>query len=245
MNILFLIFLALLNSIPTSDPANYLQDFRISVADTSDYLNDLKTELRREWPKNRTINIVFHGHSVPAGYFKTPVVNTENSYPALVLKKLKIKYPYAVVNVITTAIGGESSDRGSMRFLEDVLTHKPDLIFIDYALNDRRMGLEEAAKAWTSMIAAASAKNIKLILLTPTPDLALNILDTTNILHAHSRQIIGLANKYQAGIVNSYELFRGEAEKGKDISTLMSQGNHPNEKGHELVAEAIFNRYFN
>ena len=23
-----------------------------------------------KWPRNRTINIVFHGHSVPAGYFK-------------------------------------------------------------------------------------------------------------------------------------------------------------------------------
>jgi len=33
----------------------------------------LKTELQKEWPKNRAMNIVFHGHSVPAGYFKTPL----------------------------------------------------------------------------------------------------------------------------------------------------------------------------
>lgn len=231
MKIVLLIVLLLANSTNAVNPA--------------DFLNDLKTEMQKEWPKNRTINIVFHGHSVPAGYFKTPVVNTEYSYPALVLKKLKAKYPYAVINVITTAIGGESSDKGSVRFGDDVLTHKPDLIFIDYALNDRRMGLEEAAKAWTSMIESAWAKNIKLILLTPTPDLALNILDTSNILHAHTRQIIGLANKYQTGIVDSYKLFYREAEKGNDISLLMSQGNHPNEKGHELVAQEIFNRYFN
>ena len=58
-------------------------------ANPSTYLSDLKKEMQIEWPKNRTINIVFHGHSVPAGYFKTPQVNTLSAYPALVLKKNK------------------------------------------------------------------------------------------------------------------------------------------------------------
>jgi len=40
------------------------------VADPSDYFDDVKTELKKEWPGNRTINLVFHGHSVPAGYLK-------------------------------------------------------------------------------------------------------------------------------------------------------------------------------
>ena len=46
------------------------------VVRSSDYLKEMKIELKKEWPKNRTINLVFHGHSVPAGYFKTPIVNT-------------------------------------------------------------------------------------------------------------------------------------------------------------------------
>jgi lysophospholipase L1-like esterase len=103
----------------------------------------------------------------------------------------------------------------------------------------------EAARAWISMIEAASAKNTKIILLTPTPDFALNILNTANILHVHPRQISGLANKYQTGIVDSYEIFHRKAENGNNLPALMSQGNHPNERGHELVAKAIFNSYFN
>jgi len=39
-------------------------------------------------PQNRTMNIVLHGYAVPAGFFKTPVVNAESSYPTLQLKKL-------------------------------------------------------------------------------------------------------------------------------------------------------------
>ncbi len=214
------------------------------IIDPAHYLDELKAEMSKEWPKNRTINIVFHGHSVPAGYFKTPVVNTLGSYPHLLLRKLKEKYPFAAINVIVTAIGGENSDKGSQRFKDDVLTLKPDLIFIDYALNDRGIGLENAAKAWSSMIESANEKHIKLILLTPTPDQRENILDTTQALHAHTKQILALANKYQTGIVDNYGIFYREALKGASIPDLMSQSNHPNEKGHELVADAIFNSYF-
>jgi acyl-CoA thioesterase I len=80
------------------------QNFTAGMTDRATYLSDLKRELQKEWPKNRTINIVFHGHSVPAGYFKTPQVNTMSAYPHLFLKKLKVKYPLAAVNVIVTAI---------------------------------------------------------------------------------------------------------------------------------------------
>jgi acyl-CoA thioesterase-1 len=35
----------------------------------SDYLKDFKEQLELKWPKNKTMNVVFHGHSVPSGYF--------------------------------------------------------------------------------------------------------------------------------------------------------------------------------
>ena len=46
------------------------------VVDPANYLRHIKLELDKTWLDTRTINLVFHGHSVPAGYFKTPVVNT-------------------------------------------------------------------------------------------------------------------------------------------------------------------------
>lgn len=54
-----------------------------------EYLAPIKRELENEWPNNRTINIVFHGHSVPSGYFVTPDVKPLQSYPFLLLKELK------------------------------------------------------------------------------------------------------------------------------------------------------------
>ena len=110
-------------------------------ADTHSYLSEVKQELLKKWPDNKIINMVFHGHSVPAGYFKTPKVNTLSAYPHLVLEKLKEQCPYAVINTIVTSIGGENSVKGITRFKDEVLNHNPDVLFIDYGLNDRRVGL--------------------------------------------------------------------------------------------------------
>ena len=141
-----------------------------TVADKKDYLSDIAKAMTVLWPKNHTIHIVCHGHSVPSGYFKTPVVDTFNAYPHLWHVGLKERYPHAVMNVIVTGIGGENSVSGEKRFADEVLNHKPELITIDYGLNDRRLGLEKAKAAWTSMITQAKNHNIKVILLTPTPD---------------------------------------------------------------------------
>lgn len=215
-----------------------------AIADPAEYLTDLKAELKKEWPKNRTINLVFHGHSVPAGYFKTPVVNTLESYPFQVLKELKSLYPYAAINIINTSIGGENSVSGEKRFKSEVLVHKPDVIFIDYALNDRAIGLDKAEAAWNRMIKASLKKGVKVILLTPSPDQRINILEKDNELEKHARQIIALSKEYSVGLVDSYELFRQKVNSGDSLSVYMSQVNHPNEKGHLLIADEII-KYFN
>lgn len=203
------------------------------------YLAELKTELQMEWPKNRTINIVFHGHSVPAGYFKTPQVNTLSAYPYLFLKKLKSIYPFAVVNVIVTAIGGENSVGGAERFDRDVLVHKPDVLFIDYALNDRSIGLNKAYEAWSQMIKKAKEQNIKVILLTPSPDLRVNYNSPDNELKKHADQIIKLAKENKVGLVDSYKAFAFLYSDKDQLTRYMAQVNHPNQLGHELIANEI------
>ncbi|MBD3661860.1 MAG: SGNH/GDSL hydrolase family protein [Arenibacter algicola] len=206
------------------------------------YLNPIKTELQKKWPANRTVNLVFHGHSVPSGYFKTPHVSTLDSYPYLTLKNVKDLYPHAVVNSITTSIGGEQSEQGVKRFKDDVLSHKPDVLFIDYALNDRRIGLTRTKKAWEKMIQEAIAYETKVILLTPTPDLNEDIQSPNSELAKYSGQIRELAKKYKIGLVDSYMFFQKIA-KTEDLNTYMAQSNHINKKGHQVVAKAILDLF--
>jgi len=212
-------------------------------ADTTDYLRAVKTELQKKWPANRTINLVFHGHSVPAGYGKTPDVNTFDSYPYQVLRELKQLYPYAVINVIVTAIGGENSTQGAQRFEKDVLTHRPDVLFIDYALNDRKIGLQQARENMEKMIGKAVEQHIPVILMTPSADVNVPLLQAHNELEQFADQIRDLAVKYGVGLADSYSRFRQVEEKGEDILIYMAQSNHPDARGHALIAEEIL-RYF-
>ncbi len=209
------------------------------VADRATYLSEVASLLEVKWPKNRTINVVCHGHSVPAGYFKTPVVDTFNAYPHLWHRELKRRYPHAVINVIVTSIGGERSDRGAERFEDEALSHNPDIVTIDYALNDRGLGLEITKKAWTEMIQAAKAKGAKVILLTPTGDTRANLEDPNDPLLQHAEQIRQLAREHEVALADSLAAIQNYIEEDGELEDLMSQVNHPNRKGHDLVVAEL------
>ena len=203
------------------------------------YLADILALLKKEWPDNRTVNIVCHGHSVPAGYFKTPTVDTMNSYPHLLHARLAGRFPYAVINVIVTAIGGETSQGGAARFDREVLTHHPDVLTLDYGLNDRQMGLEKARDCWAGMIEKALSRQIKVILLTPTGDLGASLDDPNDPLNQHAELIRSLARQYQVGLADSLAATKGYVHDGGPLEELMSQGNHPNRRGHDLVVREL------
>ena len=203
------------------------------------YLSDVVAELTKQWPANRTVNVICHGHSVPAGYFRTPVVDTFNAYPHLLHRGLKERFPYAVVNVIVTAIGGENSESGVRRFQRDVLSLRPDVVTIDYGLNDRGIGLARAEAAWQAMIDQAKAAGAKVILLTPTPDTSARLDDPADPLNQHAQQIRTLARRNGVALVDSLARFEKRIRDGEPLESLMSQVNHPNRKGHELVAAEL------
>jgi acyl-CoA thioesterase-1 len=219
--------------------AIHSQTIEPGIANAVTYLSDLRADLQKEWPKNRTINVVFHGHSVPAGYFKTPQVNTISAYPNLFLQKLKSIFPYAVVNVIVTAIGGENSVSGAERFESDVLIHKPELVFIDYGLNDRGPGLEKAYNAWDKMIKLSKDRGIKVILLTPSPDQGVNYTDPDNEFKKHTGQICKLAGENQVGLANSDKEFEFLYADKYQLLQYMSQVNCTNERGQKLIVNEI------
>jgi lysophospholipase L1-like esterase len=165
------------------------------------------------------------------------------AYPMQTLRLLKEKYPFAVINAINTAIGGENSISGAKRFEQDVLSHRPDIVFIDYALNDRGPGLAVAQTAWQQMIDACKTKGIRVYLVTPSPDQRENILDPKAPLQQHTDQIIALATRNNVGLIDAYSLFKRSVAGGTPVEKLMSQVNHPNAKGHRLIAEEIMRRF--
>ena len=173
------------------------------------------------------------------------MVDTFNAYPHLLHRKLKHRFPFAVINVIVTAIGGEDSYSGANRFEKEVLAFRPDVITIDYGLNDRSIGLKKARASWTKMITSALKTGAHIILLTPTADITQSseyCEKDKAALVEHAEQIRQLAVEYNIGLADSLAAFEQYAQLEK-LSDLLSWANHPNRTGHELVVKQLL-RWF-
>ncbi len=210
---------------------------------TTRYLAEITRELAKQWPENRRVTIVCHGHSVPTGYFATPEVRPFDSYPHLLEVAIHERFPTCVAQVIRTGIGGEDAEQGAKRFRDDVLAKRPDVVTIDYSLNDRRIGLERAKAAWTTMIEQAKAVGVKVILFTPTPDTRARLDDPNDPLRQHAEQVRQLATEHQVALVDSTLAFDKFVANGGVLADVMAQVNHPNRQGHELVT-AELSRWF-
>ena len=210
------------------------------IPNKHEYLSELCNTLSHRWPDNRTVNLVCHGHSVPSGYACTPFVDSFHAYPHLMHRTLAQRFPYAVINVIVTAIGGENSVQGAARFREDVLCHKPDLVTIDYGLNDRGVPMKDAEDAWRQMIEQSLERNIPVILLTPSWDQTwFAQSEEWHLLEQHADQIRRLAEEYQVGVADSFVIYAKEVKEQDDLLNLLSHWNHPSPLGHQLIAREL------
>ncbi|MCX7704704.1 MAG: SGNH/GDSL hydrolase family protein [bacterium] len=213
----------------------------MALPDRKKYLVGLVEKLKKQWPDNKTINIVCHGHSVPAGYFATPYVDTFNAYPHLLHKKLKERFPFAVINVIVTAIGGENSVSGAKRFSTEVLNHNPELVLIDYGLNDRKLDENVVCEAWKKMIRVSKEKSIPVILLTPSWDVSVTdgLNQDSKLLKQRTSLIRKIAFEEEVGLADSFAAFERAVSSGMALEILLSWSNHPSKQGHLLIVNEI------
>src|SRR3546814_8427003 len=90
---------------------------------------------------------------------------------------------------------------------------------------------------WSSDV--CSSDLIKIILLTPSPDLRVNLTEPGNELEVFSKMIRNLAENYHIGLADAFGQFRKHALAVEDLKDFMSHVNHPNLKGHQLIANEI------
>ena len=89
------------------------------------------------------------------------------------------------------------------------------------------------------MINKALNEKLQVILLTPSPDQRVEILEPGNPLDQHAAQIKSLAENHGIGLANSHAAFKERGQKGDSLSYYMSQVNHPNRNGHQLIADEL------
>lgn len=75
------------------------------------------------------------GAEVKIGYFGGSIT-AQPGWRVKTLAHFQKTYPQAKISEINAAIGGTGSDLGVCRLKQDVLDHKPDLMFVEFAVND-------------------------------------------------------------------------------------------------------------
>lgn len=75
------------------------------------------------------------GKEVRVGYLGGSIT-AQSGWRPKTLKWFQEEFPNAKVSEINAAIGGTGSDLGVFRLEHDVLRHKPDLLFVEFAVND-------------------------------------------------------------------------------------------------------------
>lgn len=80
----------------------------------------------------KSLCIGYFGGSITEG----GLLQDETAWHALTTSWFKEKYMDCKIRSVQAAIGGTGSDLGIFRCDSDLLSHKPDLIFIEFVVND-------------------------------------------------------------------------------------------------------------
>jgi lysophospholipase L1-like esterase len=78
--------------------------------------------------------IAYFGGSITAGAGASD--SSKTSWRALTTTWFRRQYPQSQITEVDAAIGGTGSDFGAFRLQRDVLDKKPDLVFVEFAVND-------------------------------------------------------------------------------------------------------------
>lgn len=79
---------------------------------------------------------ISEGRDVKVAYFGGSITEAGDGWRSLTFNWLRINYPYTPFTEINATIGGTGSNLGAFRLERDVLAQKPDLVFVEFAVND-------------------------------------------------------------------------------------------------------------
>ena len=192
-----------------------------------DNITRLKNLMKRA-ANGESLVIGFLGGSITQGSLSS---TPKTCYAYLVYEWWKKSFPNAEFSFVNGGIGGTTSHYGGARAWKDVLCYRPDIVTVDFSVNDDANEFFEETYEGTlrRLLAAPSAPAV----------VALNnvFYDTgKNAQDYHNR----IADHYGIPYVSIKDTIYPDVESGKIVRTDITPDNlHPNDKGHRLVADEI------
>jgi lysophospholipase L1-like esterase len=207
------------------------------------------------------LSIVAFGDSTTVGY------GVSDSYPQKLARRL---FEYGIVAaVFNSGVNGDSTAGGRERFERDVLAHQPDVVIIQFGLNDQAVRLYQKPDAVKSYVteeefstnlqhfaAELGRRGILVVLMTPnpmcwTPVLERNYPDGPYLDKPRGGNLLlrryvaaekKLAESEKLPLVDVFaEYDQYEKAGGRTIQELfLHDGVHPNEAGYDLNVKLLW-----
>ncbi len=213
-----------------------------------------------EAPAGKPLTIVTLGDSTtaPRGKLKIYAECLREDLPKRGLK----------VDVLNAGIGGNSTSDAAKRFEKDVTSRHPDLVIIQFGLNDSTINVwkdppdtrsrvsQEKYLAQLEQWTETSRKaNCHVILMTPNPMRWTPPLvklygkppylpkdpDGLNVtLIPYVQGVRDLAKKHKVPLVDVYAEFQKHGKiEGQSVDGLLLDGMHPNDDGQRMIADLL------
>ena len=207
----------------------------------------------------KPVRIVAFGDSTTATHEGIERVYPQRLAGALQARGIKAE-------VINAGVGGNTTADASVRFQKDVLRHQPDVVVIQFGLNDSAIDLHEGKteprvskhvyeRNLAHFVKTLKGRGIRVILMTPNAMLWTAELKSAcgkppydpedrwgfNVLNAeYAESVRRLASAHGVPLIDVYQLFLDyDGVEGQRADDLLLDGVHPNDKGHRLIADAL------
>jgi len=194
----------------------------------------------------RDVRVAYLGGSITAA----------PGWRVLSLEGLRRRFPTATFTETNAAIGGTGSDLGAFRVGQDVIAHRPDLVFIEFAVNDGGAAPDRVVATMEGIVRqvlrADPATDICFVytLSEPMlPDLAAGVFPRAaaameSVAEHYAIPSVHFGVEVNRRIAAGTLVFKGEkpARLDPDASPMLfsSDGVHPHvETGHRLYADTL------
>lgn len=192
-----------------------------------DNITRLKNLMKRA-ANGESLVIGFLGGSITQGSLSS---TPETCYAYLVYEWWKKSFPNAAFSFVNGGIGGTTSHYGGARAWKDVLCYRPDIVTVDFSVNDdANEFFEETYEGTLRRLLMAPSAPAVVVLNNVFYDTGKNAQDY------HNR----IADHYGIPHVSIKDTIYPDVESGKIVRADITPDNlHPNDKGHRLVADEI------
>lgn len=178
--------------------------------------------------------IVAFGDSITAGYA------VRHGFPYFWKQALQEKYPDARIEMHNEGVSGDTTRDGLARLELSVLYYRPDLVTINFGINDAAygIGLDEFRSNVSRMVEIILSECCSEIILLSSQPLLTPYYD--KLVLDYYRAMGEVAAAMGVGFVDVYAAWMERVRSGTPLESLVLPGlDHPNEEGYRIIAEEL------